>query len=329
MKVTLIKGDGIGPEVVSSCQRVIDATGADIEWEEIPLEFKDNAPLIDGILESIRKNKVCLKGPITTPVGYGFTSVNVSLRKALSLYAGIRPAKSFDGNIDIVIIRENTEGLYTGIEFSVASSACAIRTITKEGSERIIRFAFEYARKNNRKKVTCVHKANILKLTCGLFLKTAKEIAPLYPDIEFEDRLVDNASMQLVKKPEGFDVIVTTNLFGDIISDLCAGIIGGLGVAPGANIGDNFAVFEPVHGSCPKYAGLNIANPIAAILSGSMMLKYLEKANCAEKIEKAISSIMEKGILPKDLGGNCSLAQITEEIINNLGFRKNERGASL
>ncbi|MEW6481896.1 MAG: isocitrate/isopropylmalate dehydrogenase family protein [bacterium] len=318
MKVTLIKGDGIGPEVIGAAQRVIDATGADIEWEEIPLEFKDNAPAIDGILESIRKTKICLKGPITTPVGYGFTSLNVSLRKALSLYAGVRPAKSFDGNIDIVIIRENTEGLYTGIEFSVASSACAIRTITKEGSERIIRFAFEYARKNNRKKVTCVHKANILKLTCGLFLKTAKEIASLYPDIEFEDRLVDNASMQLVKKPEDFDLIVTTNLFGDIISDLCAGIIGGLGVAPGANIGDNFAVFEPVHGSCPKYAGLNIANPIAAILSGSMMLKYLKKANCAEKIEKAISSIMEKGILPKDWGGNYSLAQITEEIINNL-----------
>ncbi len=319
MKVTLIKGDGIGPEVILSAQRVIEATGVDIQWEGADLEFRDNIPTMDRMLESIKKNKVALKGPITTAIGFGFASVNVSLRKALELYAGIRPAKSFlSGKTDIVIIRENTEGLYVGIEFPVGSSACAIRTITKRGSERIIKFAFEYARKNKRKKVTAVHKANILKLTCGLFLKTARKMALSYPDIEFEDKLIDNTCMQLVKKGEVFDIIVTTNLFGDIISDLCAGLIGGLGVAPGANIGNNIAVFEPVHGSCPKYAGLDLANPIATILSGAMMLKYLGKINEAERIEKAILLIMEKGILTKDLGGDCSCSKITEEIIKRL-----------
>lgn len=316
MKVTLIKGDGIGPEVIASTQKVITAAGADIEWEEIPLEFKDNVPVIDGIIESIKKNRVALKGPITTPIGYGFTSVNVSLRKALNLYAGTRPAKS--KGIDIVIIRENTEGLYTGIEFPVGSSFCAVRIITKEGCERIIKFAFEYAKRNKRRKVTCVHKANILKLTCGLFLNTAREIALSYPFIEFEDKLVDNTCMQLAKNPGSFDVIVTTNLFGDIISDLCAGLIGGLGLAPGANIGDTFAVFEPVHGSCPKYKGQDRANPIATILSGCMMLKHLGETEKAEKIENAIASVIEKGILPKDLGGDCSLSKITDEIIKHL-----------
>lgn len=316
MKITLIKGDGIGPEVISATQKVIEGVCVDVEWEEIPLEFKNNVPVMDGILESVRKNKVALKGPITTPIGYGFASVNVSLRKALNLYAGVRPAKS--KGIDIVIIRENTEGLYTGIEFPVGSSFCAVRTITKEGCERIIKFAFEYARRNKRRKVTGVHKANILKLTCGLFLKTAAEIALSYPDIEFEDKLVDNTAMQLAKNPGSFDVIVTTNLFGDIISDLCAGLIGGLGVAPGANIGDCFAVFEPVHGSCPKYKGQDRANPIAAILSGCMMLKHIGETEKAEKIENAIASVIEKGILPKDLGGDCSLSKITDEIIRHL-----------
>lgn len=319
MKITLIKGDGIGPEVINGACKVISAICPDIEWEEMPLEFKDNAPLVDRILESIKKNKVALKGPITTPIGYGFPSFNVSLRKQLDLYAGVRPAKSFfKKGIDIVIIRENTEGLYTGIEFGVGSSFCALRIITKEGSERIIKFAFEYARKHKRKKITCVHKANILKLTCGLFLNTAREIALSYPDIEFEDRLVDNTCMQLVKAPEQFDVIVTTNLFGDIISDLSAGLIGGLGVAPGANIGNDIAVFEPVHGSCPKYKDKDRANPIASILSGCMMLKYIGRRNEAEKIEDAILQVINSGILTKDLGGNTSLSCIIDEIIKRL-----------
>lgn len=319
----MIKGDGIGPEVISAACKVIRETGVDIEWEEIPLEFKDNVPVIDGIIESIKKNRVALKGPITTPIGYGFTSLNVSLRKKLALYAGLRPAKSlFNEDIDIVVIRENTEGLYTGIEFPVGSSFCAVRAITKKGCERIIRFAFEYAKKHKRKKVTCVHKANILKLTCGLFLNTARDIALAYPDIEFEDKLIDSTCMQLAKRASSFDVIVTTNLFGDIISDLCAGLIGGLGVAPGANIGNNIAVFEPVHGSCLKYKDQDRANPIATILSGCMMLKYLGKIEEGERIENAISQVIDDGILTKDLGGNFPLSYVRDEIINKIKLDK-------
>ncbi|HAW49445.1 TPA: NAD-dependent isocitrate dehydrogenase [bacterium] len=319
MKVTLIKGDGIGPEVISSACKVINAVCPDIEYDEVGVELKDDEPVIEPIISSVKKNKIGLKGPITTPIGSGFRSINVSLRKELSLYAGVRPAKSYDKDIDIVVIRENTEGLYTGIEYPVGNDAfCAVRVITKDACNKIVHFAFEYARKNKRKKVTAIHKANILKLTCGLFLDTARNIALDYPDIEFEDKLIDNTCMQLAKKPNVFDVIVTTNLFGDIISDLCAGLIGGLGVASGANIGDECAVFEPVHGSCPKYAGLNQANPIATILSGAMMLKYIGKNKEAEKIENAIISLLKKGVKTKDLGGNYTCSQMTDEIINEL-----------
>lgn len=324
--ITLIPGDGIGPEISEAMKKVVEATGVQIQWEiqnageEVYL--KEGNPLPERVIESIKKNKIAIKGPVTTPVGTGFRSVNVSLRQALDLYACVRPCKSFKGaktlydNIDLVIVRENTEDLYAGIEFKKnepetldlirfieeksgkkirEDSGISIKPISVFGSERIVRFAFEYARKNGRKKVTAVHKANIMKHSDGLFLEVARQVATNYPDIEFEDKIVDNMCMQLVQKPELYDVLVLPNLYGDIISDLAAGLIGGLGLAPGANIGDEYAVFEPTHGSAPKYKGLNKVNPFAIILSAVMMLKHLGEEKAANKIEKAVAEIIEEG----------------------------------
>lgn len=324
--VTLIPGDGIGPEISEAMKKVVEATGVKINWEiqnageEVYL--KEGNPLPERVIDSIKKNKIAIKGPITTPVGTGFRSVNVSLRQALDLYACVRPCKSFKGartkyeNVDLVIIRENTEDLYAGIEFKKGEpetidlikfieekttkkirldSGISIKPISVFGTERIVRFAFEYARKNSRRKVTAVHKANIMKYSDGLFLEVAREVATRYPDIEFEDKIVDNMCMQLVQKPELYDVLVLPNLYGDIISDLAAGLIGGLGLAPGANIGDEYAVFEPTHGSAPKYKGLNKVNPFAIILSAVMMLNHIGEKEAASKIEKAISEIIKEG----------------------------------
>jgi len=326
-RVTLIPGDGIGREVSLAAKRCVDATGVKITWEEqIAGEeaiAKYGAVLPVKVLDSIRKNKVAIKGPIMTPVGKGFKSVNVQLRKALDLYACLRPCKLMKGvktryaNVDLVVVRENTEDLYAGIEFSQGlkrtedvmknieelsgiaikkDSAIGIKPISISASKRIVRFAFDYAVKNNRKKVTAVHKANIMKETDGLFLKCAREISEEYKGkIEFEDRIVDNMCMQLVQKPELYDVLVLPNLYGDILSDLCAGLIGGLGIAPGANIGDNMALFEAVHGSAPKYAGMNKVNPTAMILSGVLMLRYLREEEAADRLESATSEIIAEG----------------------------------
>jgi isocitrate dehydrogenase (NAD+) len=305
--VTLIPGDGIGPEVSSAMRRVVAATGVAIDWEVHDageaVIAKYGSPLPEHILESIRRNKVGIKGPITTPIGKGFRSVNVALRKALDLYANLRPAHSIRGvpvpynDVDLVIVRENTECLYAGVEHDVipGEAAEAIRIITFRASERIVRFAFDYARTNRRKLVTAVHKANILKLTDGLFLNTARTVAARYPDIAFNDRIVDNLCMQLVQRPQEYDVLVLTNMFGDIVSDLCAGLVGGLGVAPGANIGTDAAVFEPVHGSAPKYTGLNKVNPTATIRSGAMLLDHLGEKDAAERIENAVRRVIGEG----------------------------------
>ncbi len=331
-KITLIPGDGIGPEVIDSCVRVIEATGLKIEFEQVDAGAKTvkekGTPLPDTVLDSIKKNKVALKGPITTPVASGFRSVNVALRKALDLYANLRPARSFEGiesryeNIDIVVVRENTEGLYAGIERYIKEDKTegeTIRRITKKASERIARFAFEYARKENRKKVTAVHKANIMKVTGGIFLESARRISREFSEIEFEDRIVDNMCMQLVKKPELYDILLAPNLFGDIISDLCAGLVGGLGIAPSANIGDKLAVFEPVHGSAPKYAGLDKVNPTATILSGVLMLKYLGEKNAANTVENAIKKALKEGKkLTYDLGGNAKTSEFTDYVISKI-----------
>ncbi len=306
-RVTLIPGDGTGPELAAAAQRVIDATGVAIEWEVqeagVDCMDKHGTPLPAGVLDSIRANKVALKGPITTPIGTGFRSVNVAIRKALDLYANVRPARHLPGvpspyaGVDLVLFRENTEGLYAGIEHDVIPgvAAEAIRIITRRASERIVRYAFEYARKNGRKLVTAVHKGNILKITDGLFLSVAREVAAGYPDIAFNDRIIDNMCMQLVQRPYEYDVIVTTNMFGDILSDLCSGLVGGLGVAPGANIGDNMAVFEPIHGSAPKYAGKNKVNPTAIILSGALMLHYLGEDAAGAKVESAVAKVIAEG----------------------------------
>jgi isocitrate dehydrogenase (NAD+) len=305
--VTLIPGDGIGPEVTSAMCRVIEATGVSIAWEtqvagEATIK-QYGTPLPEHVLESIRRNKVGIKGPITTPVGGGFRSVNVAIRKALDLYANLRPAKCIPGvpsryeGVDLIVVRENTECLYAGIEHDVipGEAAEAIRIITRRASERIARFAFDYARANGRKLVTAVHKGNILKLTDGLFLRTVQKVAQAYPEIAFNDRIVDNLCMQLVQRPLEYDVLVLPNLFGDIVSDLCSGLVGGLGVAPGANIGDGVAVFEPVHGSAPKYTGQNKVNPTAAIRSGAMMLRFLGESAAADRVENAVVKVITEG----------------------------------
>jgi len=305
--VTLIPGDGIGPEVVEAMRRVVEATGVAIDWDVQEAGEKTIAqygtPLPDQVLESIRRNRVGIKGPITTPVGKGFRSVNVAIRKALDLYANLRPAKSIPGvpsryeNVDLVIVRENTECLYAGIEHDVipGEASEAIRIITRRATERVVRFAFDHARANGRKQVTAVHKGNILKLTDGLFLRTAQEVASRYPDVAFNDRIVDNLCMQLVQRPHEYDVLVLPNLYGDIVSDLCAGLVGGLGVTPGANMGDGIAVFEPVHGSAPKYTGQNKVDPTATIRSGALMLRFLGEAEAADRVENAVTEVIRKG----------------------------------
>jgi len=328
--VTLIPGDGIGSEIVQAAKKVVEATGVKIRWElqeaGADIMEKYGTPLPEQVLESIRTNKVAIKGPITTPVGSGFRSVNVALRKELDLYACLRPAFSLKGvksryeDIDLVVVRENTEDLYAGIERMVDDdTAESVKRITRKASGRIVRFAFEYALRENRKKVTAVHKANIMKLTDGLFLKTAREVAQDYPQIEFEDRIVDNMCMQLVQKPELYDVMVLPNLYGDIISDLCAGLVGGLGVAPGANIGDEVAVFEPVHGSAPKYAGQNKVNPTAIILSAVLMLKHIGEHEAADKLFKAIAEVIAEGKhVTYDLGGTATTSQMAEAIAKKI-----------
>lgn len=326
-KITLIPGDGIGPEVSLAAKRCIDATGVKIEWEEALAgesalkKFSELLP--ESTLESIKRNKVALKGPITTPIGSGFRSVNVAIRHALDLYVCLRPAKSYIGvksnfkDIDLVVVRENSEDLYAGIEFEEGKpetqdliskieafskkkirpgSGISIKPISKFATERIVKFAFDYAVSNNRKKVTCITKANIMKFTDGLFLKTAREIAKDYEGkIIFEEALIDNMCMQLVQKPHNFDVLVLPNLYGDILSDLCAGLIGGLGIAPGANLGKDLAVFEAVHGSAPKYAGQNKVNPTAMILSGVLMLRHLNEEKAAQKLEDAVKIVLAEG----------------------------------
>ena len=305
--VTLIPGDGTGPELVEATRRVLEATGVAFTWEMQDagegVMAKYGTPMPDHVLESIRRNKVALKGPITTPIGEGFRSVNVSLRKALDLYANLRPARSFPGvrsrydNVDLVIVRENTEDLYAGIEHWVIvdEAAESIKIITRKNTERIARFAFDYARANARRKVTAVHKANIMKFTDGLFLHVCQQVATNYPDIPFEDRIVDNMSMQLVQRPEEYDVLLCPNLYGDILSDLVAGLVGGLGIAPGANIGTAAAMFEPIHGSAPKYAGQNKVNPTATILSGALMLRHLGERAAGERVEQAVAAVIAEG----------------------------------
>jgi isocitrate dehydrogenase (NAD+) len=324
--VTLITGDGVGPQIAEAAKRCIDATNPDIKWElaeaGIDIMTKTGTPLPPATIESVRKNGVALKAPITTPVGTGFRSINVFLRQELELYACLRPCKSYKGvrsrysNIDLVIVRENTEDLYAGIEFEKGAddtielinwlnkhskrkigsdSGISIKPISVTATERIVRFAFEYARKQNRKKVTSVHKANIMKFTDGLWLETSRQVAKEYTDIEFEDRIVDNMCMQLIQKPELYDVLVLPNLYGDILSDLCAGLVGGLGVAPGANIGDKGAMFEATHGSAPKYAGQNKVNPSALILSGVLLLRYLGKTAEAQRLENGVAEVIAEG----------------------------------
>ncbi len=328
-KITLIPGDGIGPEVIYATKEIIDKSGADIEWEILNAGMcvmdEYNTPLPDEVVESIKNNKVALKGPITTPIGTGFRSVNVGLRQKLNLYANIRPIKSYEGidtlhkNVDFVIVRENTEGLYIGIEHKVGDEACeSIKIITKKASDRIVKFAFELAKKENRKKVTATHKANIMKLSDGLFLKCAKDVAKDY-DIEFEDVIVDAMSMKLVMNPQNYDVVVAPNLYGDILSDMSSGLIGGLGMAPGANIGEDIAVFEPVHGSAPDIAGKNLANPISCILTGVMMLKYIGENDAALKIESALEKVFkQKDKLTKDLGGPLGTKEFAKAVIENM-----------
>jgi isocitrate dehydrogenase (NAD+) len=330
-RVTLIPGDGIGPELAEATRRVLDASGVAFEWEVVEageaVMAEHGTPLPEGVLESIRRNKVAIKGPITTPVGEGFRSVNVTLRQVLGLYANLRPARSMKGletryeDVDLVIVRENTEDLYAGIEHMVGRDAAeSIKIITREASERIARFAFEYAVANGRRKVTAVHKANIMKLSDGLFLESCRTVAAAYDGrVEFEDRIVDNMCMQLVQKPELYDVLLLPNLYGDIVSDLAAGLVGGLGVAPGANIGEDAAVFEAVHGSAPKYAGQNKANPTALILSGVMMLRHLGRPDAADRVESALREVIAEGrATTYDIGGPAGTSQFADAIIARL-----------
>jgi isocitrate dehydrogenase (NAD+) len=345
-KVTLIPGDGTGPDIVEVVQKVVAASGASVEWEiaEAGADVmpKYGTPLPPQVLESIRRNKVALKGPITTPVGTGFRSVNVALRKELDLYACLRPCKLYPGikaphaGVDLVVVRENTEDLYAGIEYAAGSpeadalvekhkgkihpaSAISIKPISAMATERIVKFAFDYAVKHKRKKVTAVAKANIMKFTDGLFFDTARKVAAGYPKIEYEERLIDNMCMQLVVKPRLYDVLVLPNLYGDIISDLCAGLVGGLGVAPGGNFGGDIALFEAVHGSAPKYKGMNKVNPIALILSSKMMLEHIGESAAAERLESAVAAVIAEGkTLTYDMGGSATSSAVGEAIIAKL-----------
>ena len=328
-KITLIPGDGIGPEVTEAMVKVVEASGINIEWERVEAGEKVieeyNTPIPNYVIDTIKKNKIAIKGPITTPIGEGFKSVNVTLRQNLDLYVNLRPIKSFTGikskyeDIDLVIVRENTEDLYAGIEHKIGDyGAESIKLITKPACERIINFAFNYAKENNRSKVTGIHKANIMKLSDGLFLNIFKDISKNF-NIESDDIIVDAAAMNLVLNPEKYDVMVMPNLYGDILSDLCSGLVGGLGMIPGANIGKEYAIFEAVHGSAPQIAGKNIANPTALIQSAVMMLKYLGEYEYANKIERALEKVFMNGEkLTTDLGGNSTTQEFTEEIIKYL-----------
>jgi isocitrate dehydrogenase (NAD+) len=325
--VTLIPGDGIGPELAEATRGVLESTGIGFDWDvqeagEATIAT-EGTPLPDRVVESIRRNGTAIKGPITTPVGSGFRSVNVGLRQALELYANVRPARTMKGvetrydNVDLIIVRENTEDLYAGIEHRVGPDAAeSIKIITRAASQRIARYAFEYAVKNGRHKVTAVHKANIMKLSDGLFLESCGQVAAEYAGrVEYEDRIVDNMCMQLVQKPELYDVLVLPNLYGDIVSDLAAGLVGGLGVAPGANIGEKAAVFEPVHGSAPKYAGQNKANPTALILSGALMLRHLGELSAADAVESAVREVIAAGeTVTYDLGGTAGTAEFGQAV---------------
>ena len=329
--VTLIPGDGIGPEITAAVKDIFAAANAPITWDEHnageSVLAATGTLIPDTLIDSIKKNKVALKGPCSTPIGKGFRSVNVSLRQILDLYANIRPGRTIKGvetrfdNVDIVTFRENTEGLYCGLEVMDEKNqiADAYNRISRVGSERLVRAAFEYARKHGRKRVTLVHKANILKLSSGLFLKVGHEVAREYPDIECDDKIIDNMCMQLVKYPEGYDVIATTNLFGDILSDLVAGLVGGLGIVPGANMGSEYAVFEAVHGSAPDIAGQNKANPTALLQSGIMMLRHLNQMEMATRIENALFEVLShKELVTGDLGGKNSTTGFAQEIIKRL-----------
>jgi len=325
--ITLIPGDGIGPEVSAAVVRIIEAAGVDIQWEthyagaQALEKFGDTLP--QELLESIKRNKIALKGPITTPVGKGFTSVNVGLRKTLDLYANLRPVRALPNvpsrypELDLVVVRENTEDLYSGIEHVVVPGVVeSIKIITEKASTRIARFAFEYARRENRKKVTAVHKANIMKLSDGLFLDCFRNVAKDYPEIEADDKIVDNACMQLVMRPEQFDIMLLENLYGDIVSDLCAGLIGGLGLVPGANIGELGAVFEAVHGSAPDIAGQGIANPTALLQSAILMLKHIGEREPALKIESAMLKVFKEGrVRTRDIGGEAHTDEFAGAII--------------
>jgi isocitrate dehydrogenase (NAD+) len=350
--ITLIPGDGVGPEVSEAARRVLEATGVKFKWELAyagsEVMEKYGTPLPENVLESIRKNRVALKGPVTTPVGSGFRSVNVALRKELDLYACLRPCKIYPGapttftDVDIVVVRENTEDLYSGIEFEKGTpetskllkliaettgdkvnkdSGISLKVISETASRRIVNFAFNYARNYHKKKVTAVHKANIMKFSDGLFLATAREVAKDYPDIEFNDVIVDNLCMQLVRRPQRFDVLVLPNLYGDIISELCAGLVGGLGLAPSANLGDDAAIFEATHGSAPKYKGQNKVNPMAMILSGVMMLRHLGETKAADRLEKAVAAVIAEGkSVTYDMkpAGAVGTAQVADAIIKKL-----------
>jgi isocitrate dehydrogenase (NAD+) len=329
-RITLIPGDGIGPEITAAVIRIIKASGVQIEWEEhlagqAALD-KYGKTLPDELLESIKQNQVGLKGPITTPVGKGFTSVNVGLRKALDLYANLRPVRALPNvpcrnpGLDLVVVRENTESLYSGIEHEIIPGVVeSLKIITEKASTRIARFAFAYARSEKRKKITAVHKANIMKLSDGLFLRCFEEVGKLYPETERQSMIVDNASMQLVMRPEQFDILLCENLYGDIVSDLCAGLIGGLGLVPGANIGEKGAVFEAVHGSAPDIAGKGIANPTALLQSAILMLNHIEERAAATKIETAMLKVFEEGqVRTRDIGGTASTDEFADAIIANL-----------
>jgi isocitrate dehydrogenase (NAD+) len=359
-RVTLIPGDGTGPEIAEATRRVLEATGIAFDWDvqeagsEVMDAFGGN-PLPDHVLDSIKRNGVAIKGPITTPVGTGFRSVNVALRKSLDLYGQVRPCKSYPGvrsryqDVDVVVIRENTEDLYAGLEFEEGSaeareliawlgrpgqsrvredSGLSLKPISVTGTRRIVEFAFDYASKNGRRKVTAVHKANIMKFTDGLFLRVARETAAEHEDVEFEDRIVDNLSMQLVQRPEEYDVLVCPNLYGDIVSDLCAGLIGGLGLAPGGNFGTHAAVFEPTHGSAPKYAGQNRVNPMAMMFSGVMMLRHLEERDAADRLEAAIAAVIAEGRSvtydmksTRDDPTAVGTSEVADAVIDRLGVR--------
>ena len=329
-KITLVPGDGIGPEVTTATTKVVEAAGVDVEWEVIDagavaLE-RHGAYLPDSLLESIRRNGVALKGPVTTPIGGGFTSINVTLRQQLCLYANFRPIRNLPevktrfGDVDLVVIRENTEDLYSGLEHVVVPGVVeSLKIITADASTRIARFAFDFARRKRRKRVTAVHKANIMKLSDGLFLECVREVAGLYPEIEYEESIVDNTCMQLVLDPQQFDVLLLENLYGDIVSDLGAGLVGGLGLVPGANLGEDCAVFEPVHGSTPSIAGKNLANPTAMILSAVLLFRHLGEFEKAQRVLSAVEAVYRGGeALTSDLGGKATTTEFTEAVVQHL-----------